>query len=49
MSGICSTCGGEERCLQGFFFLGGRDLRERNFMEEPCVDGRMILSWIFRK
>ena len=37
--------GEEERRMQGF---GGRNLRKRDFLEEPGVDGRIILSCIFR-
>jgi len=43
--GACSTYGGEERCIQGF--VGS--LRERDHLEGPGVDGRIILRWIFRK
>jgi hypothetical protein len=25
------------------------NLRERDHLEDPCVDGRIILRWIFRK
>jgi len=38
--------GGEERCIQGF---GKGNLRERDHLEDTCVDGRIILRWIFRK
>jgi len=30
-------------------YTGWENLRERNYLEEPGVVGRMILSWIFRK
>jgi hypothetical protein len=26
-----------------------RNLRERDHFEDPCVDGRITLRWIFRK
>jgi len=42
----CSTYGGQERCTQG---CGGENLRERDHFEDPDVDGRIILRWIFRK
>ena len=44
--GVCSTYGGEERRIQGF---GGGNLRERDHLEDPGVDGRIILRWIFKK
>jgi hypothetical protein len=25
------------------------NLRERNHLEDPCIDGAIILRWIFRK
>ena len=25
------------------------NLRERNYLEDPDVDGRIILRWVFRK
>jgi hypothetical protein len=37
---------GEERCIQGF---GGGNLREKDHLENPRVEGRIILRWIFRK
>jgi len=42
----CNTYGGEERCIQGFWC---GSLRERDYLKYPDVDGRIILSWIFRK
>jgi len=46
MSGTCSTYGEEERCIQDF---GGKNLKEGDHFEDPDVDGRIILRWIFRK
>jgi len=40
MGGACSTYGEEQKC---------RNLRERDHLEDPGVDGRIILQWIFRK
>jgi len=45
MGGACSVYGGEERCIHGF--LG--NLRERDHLGDPGVDGMMILRGIFRK
>ena len=40
-----STYGGKERCIQGLVWkLEGRD-----HLEDPDVDGRIILRWTFRK
>jgi hypothetical protein len=36
----------DEWCIQGF---GGGNLRERNHLEDPGVDGRIILSCIFKE
>jgi hypothetical protein len=46
MGGACSTYGGKERCIQGF---GRGNLKEREHLEDPCVDERIILRRIFRK
>jgi len=46
MCRACSTYGGEEMRIQGF---GRENLRERGHLEDPDVDGRIILRWIFRK
>jgi hypothetical protein len=43
MGGESSTQRGEESCIQGL----GRETEEKN-LEEPGVDGRIILRWIFR-
>jgi hypothetical protein len=41
----CSMYEGEERRVQGF----GGDLRERDHMGDPGIDGRIILIWVFMK
>jgi len=46
MGGACGTCGEEERRIQGF---GWGNLRERNHLGDPDIDGRLILCSIFRK
>jgi hypothetical protein len=46
MYGACSTHGEEERCVQSF---GKKKPLERDHLEDPEVDGRIILRWIFRK
>ena len=43
MGWTCSAYGG--RCILGF---GGKNIRERDNLEDPGVDGR-IMSWIVRK
>ena len=44
MAGVCIACGGE--MCTGFWW---GNLRERDHLEEPSVDGSIILRWIFRK
>ena len=46
MGRTCRTCGIEERYIEGF---GGGNLKERDNLEDPGVNGRIILRWIFRK
>ena len=46
MDGACSTHGGEEMCTQGFL-LGKPE--GKSHLEDPGIDGRIILRWIFRK
>jgi len=45
MGGACSTYG-EKRAYTGFWW---RNLRERDYLGDQDVDGRIILKWIFRK
>ena len=42
----CSTYGGEKKVHTGFRW---GNLKERDRLEDPGVDGRIILRWIFRK
>jgi len=43
VSRACSTM--RERCMQGF----GGETRGKDHLEDPGVNGRIILRWIFRK
>ena len=43
VSGLaCSTCRGEGRSIQAFWW---GDLRESDHLEDPGVDGRIIVRW----
>jgi hypothetical protein len=48
MNGACSAYGEEERrgVYAGFWWA---NLRERDHLKDPDVDGRIILRWISRK
>jgi hypothetical protein len=46
MGGACSANVGEETRMQGF---GWGNLRVRDHLRDPSLDGRIILRWIFRK
>jgi len=45
MGGACSKYGGRGVAYTGFW---RGSLRERDHLEGPGVDGRIILRWIFR-
>jgi hypothetical protein len=45
MGWACSAYGGEE-VYTGFRW---KNLRERDHLGDPSVDGRIILRWMFRK
>jgi hypothetical protein len=46
MGGACGTCGKEEKYIKCF---GGGDVREIKHLEDPNVDGSVILKWIVKK
>jgi len=46
MGGVCSTYGGQERRIQGFWW---GNLRERDHLQDRGAGGRIIFGWIFRK
>ena len=46
MGGACSTYGGKGEADTALWW---GNLRERDYLEDPGADGRIILRWIFRK
>jgi hypothetical protein len=46
VGGACNTYGGREEVYTGFWW---GNLSEREYLEDPGVDGKIIFRWIFRK
>jgi len=46
MGGACSAYGGRGEAYTGFWW---GNLKGRDCLGDPGVDGRIILRWIFRK
>jgi hypothetical protein len=42
MGGICSTIGGSVEVYTGLWW---GNLRERDYLKDPGIDGRIILRW----
>ena len=46
MGRACGRYGGQKRCTQDF---GGEFKRKRNNSENQGIDGRIVLTWTFKK
>ena len=46
IGGARGTCGEEQKCIQ---YFGGGKTDGKNHLEDPGIDGRIILRRIFRK
>jgi len=46
MGGARRKYGGKGKAYTGYWW---GNLRERDYLEDPGIDGRIILRWIFRK
>jgi hypothetical protein len=46
MGGVSSTEGGEERRGVYRVVIGNR--RERDHLEDPCIDWKIILRWFYK-
>ena len=46
MGRACSVYGGRGEAYKGFWWV---NVREKARLEDPDVNGRIILRWIFRK
>jgi hypothetical protein len=45
MGGVCSKYGGG-KAYKGFRW---ENLKKRDHLEEPGIDGKIIIRWVFRK